>query len=115
MIGYILFFIAVFMGAILYPIGIIYSVCKLVFLYVGNVCKTLAIGINQFGNVVCSDLFNDTLIKPNGVKFGNPDNTISKVLGLNKKQATLTKAGLFIANILNKIDKNHVEDATENK
>ena len=113
MIGYVLFFVAVVVGAILYPIGIIYGAGKMAVLYLGAILKTFAVGISQFGNVACSELFNDTLIKKGGVRFGNPDNTISKVLGLNKKEGTLTKAGLFVANILNKIDKNHVENASK--
>jgi hypothetical protein len=113
MIGYILFLVAVIVGVILYPIGIIYGALKMAVLYVGAILKTFAVGISQFGNVACSELFNDTLIKKNGIKFGNPDNTISKVLGLNKKAGTLTKTGLFVADLLNKIDNNHVENSAE--
>ncbi len=101
------------MGLILYPIGMVYGVIKIAVMYIGAILKTLAIGINQFGNVVCADLFNDTLIKKDGVKFGNPYNTISKVLGKNKRAGTLTKLGKFFANILNKIDPNHVENASD--
>lgn len=105
----ILFLIAVVLGVILYPIGIIYSVLK----HISDMFKTLAIGINQFGNVTCSMLFNDTLIKKNGYKFGNPDDTISRVLGKNKATNTLTKTGRLLADLLNKIDKNHVENAAK--
>jgi 8-oxo-dGTP diphosphatase len=109
----ILFIIAVIMGVILYPLGILYSVFKMSFTYVNALFKTLAIGINQFGNVTCADLFNDTLRQKNGYKFGNPDDTISRVLGMNKKFNTLTKTGKFFADVLNFIDKNHVENAAK--
>lgn len=105
----ILFLIAVILGVILYPIGIIYSVIK----HISDMFKTLAIGINQFGNVTCSLLFNDTLIKKGGYQFGNPDDTISRVLGKNKITGTLTKAGKALADLLNFIDKNHVENAAK--
>jgi hypothetical protein len=113
MIGYILFFVAVIVGAILYPLGVLYGVAKVAVLYVGSILKTLAIGINQLGNATCSELFNDTLIKKDGYRFGNPDDTISRVLGKNKETNTLTKTGRFFADILNKIDKNHVENAAK--
>jgi len=109
--GIILFLVAIIVGAILYPLGMIYSAAKLLLGYLSNILKTFAIGIDQFGNVACADLFNDTLIKKNGHKFGNPDETISKVLGINKRLRSLTKTGLAVANFLNKIDKNHVENA----
>lgn len=111
--GFILFIIAVVVGAILYPIGMIYSIVKLALVYLSNLLKTLAIGINQFGNVTCADMFNDTLIKADGHRFGNPDDTISRVLGKNKATNTLTKTGKAVADFLNFIDKNHVENAAK--
>lgn len=110
----ILFILAVVLGVILYPIGMIYSLLKISFAYLNALLKTLAIGINQFGNVTCSHLFNDVLIKKDGYQFGNPDDTISRVLGKNKATDTLTKTGRFFADVLNKIDPNHVENAAKN-
>jgi hypothetical protein len=109
----ILFLIAVILGVVLYPIGMLYSLLKLSFGYLNAVLKTFAIGIDQFGNVACKDLFNDTLIKKGGHRFGNPDETISKVLGLNKATNTLTKTGRALADFLNFIDPNHVENAVK--
>lgn len=109
--GFILFFVACILGAILYPIGMLYSFLKLTFSYFSTLFKTLALGIDLFGNVTCGHLFNDTLIKKDGYKFGSHKETISKVLGINKQQGTLTKTGRFVADVLNFIDKNHVEDA----
>jgi hypothetical protein len=77
--------------------------------------KAIAISIDQLGNVVMANLMNDTLIKDNGHKFGDPDETISMVLGLNKREKSLTNMGIRIADILNKIEKDHVEKAIEKR
>ena len=73
----------------------------------------MAVAGDQFGNVACQALLNVTLIKKGGIKFGNPDETVSGVLGKNKEWETLTGIGKFIAGVLNKIEKNHVEKAIE--
>lgn len=74
---------------------------------------SIALSIDQLGNVVCSNLFNDLLKKEGGYDFGNEDETISKVLGINKASGHLTKLGKLLADILNKIDPNHVEKAAK--
>ena len=72
-----------------------------------------AISIDQLGNVVCKELFNDALITPAGVEFGNPDETISSVLGKNKLKSTLTKTGKALDWLLNKLDPNHSINSIE--
>jgi hypothetical protein len=68
----------------------------------------LALSIDQLGNALCRELFNKTLIKSNSSHiFGNPDETISSVLGKNKRDSTLTFTGKILASILDKIDENH--------
>ena len=73
----------------------------------------MAISIDQKGNVIMSVLFNDILRKSGGHRFGDPDETISMVLGINKRDNTLTWLGSFIAKILNKIEKDHVEKSID--
>jgi hypothetical protein len=73
----------------------------------------MSVSVDQLGNTVMSTLFNDILITKYGHKFGDEDQTISMVLGVNKAIGTLTKVGRLIADILNKIDPNHVEKAIE--
>ena len=73
--------------------------------------KDLAISKDRFGNILIKYIANQILITKEGYKFGNYNDTISKVLGKNKKQNTLTKLGVFLCYILNKLDKNHVEKA----
>ena len=72
----------------------------------------LAKSIDKYGNVACSELFNDLLLsKDSKWKFGYIEETISGVLGVNYNDGTLSKTGKFICNILNKIDKGHVQRA----
>ena len=66
-----------------------------------------AISIDQLGNVVCKELFNDALILHKGTQFGNPDETISSVLGKNKKAGTLNFLGKALDWVLNILDPNH--------
>lgn len=74
----------------------------------------IALSLDQMGNVVLCNLLNDLMIQRGGYKFGNPDDTISAVLGINKRIDMLTFGGKLLASLLNKIDKNHVEKASEN-
>lgn len=82
----------------------------------------LAISIDQKGNVIMQELFNDLLIKDRKnftrepamreyivfkTRFGNPDETISSVLGKNKRNGTLTTTGKVLDWILETIDPNH--------
>lgn len=72
-----------------------------------------ALSIDQLGNVVCKELFNDALITPSGIEFGNPDETISSVLGKNKLNNSLTWLGKSLDWILNKLDPNHSINSIE--
>ena len=71
----------------------------------------VAISIDQNGNAVCEQLFNNLLITSKTQRFGNCDETISHVLGLNKKAGTLTIPGKALCYLLNKIESNHVENS----
>lgn len=117
MLGFLLLIIALVLSVILFPLGWLYSLFtfKLSIRRLGSYFKAIAISIDQLGNVVMSNLLDDTLIKEHGYKFGNPDETISMVLGINKRDKSLTKWGVRLANILNKIEDNHVEKAIEKR
>ncbi len=73
----------------------------------------VALAIDQLGNVVCARLFNFFLIDIEGHKFGNEDETISSVLGKNKRTNTLTLFGILLDVLLELIDKNHNIKAIE--
>ena len=74
----------------------------------------LAISKDQYGNVLGMYLFNDLLIlKKSQHRFGHPDETISSVLGKNKRDGTLTKIGQILSNVLDFLDHNHVIKSIE--
>jgi hypothetical protein len=114
-LGFILLIISILLSVILLPLGWLYSLVtlRLSVKRLGAYFKTIAIAVDQLGNVVLSNLLNDVLINKNGYKFGDEDETISKVLGINKANNTLLKTGKIISSILNRIDKNHVEKASK--
>ena len=116
MIGFLIFIIAVIIGSILLPIGFIWGVGEAFYRRgwksgwnrISDYFYDIALSIDQLGNVTCKELFNDTLISHKSEnKFGNPDETISSVLGKNKRDGTLTKAGKALDYILDKLDKDH--------
>ena len=115
MLGFLLLIISILLSAVLLPVGWLYSLItlRLSITKLGSYFKTIALSIDQLGNVVLSNLLNDTLIDNDGYKFGDEDETISKVLGVNKANNTLLKTGKALSFILNKIDKNHVEKASK--
>lgn len=113
--GFILTLTAILLSWILFPIGLAYSFIRLMIKaklrqYIDHWNKlfyTIALSIDQMGNVVLQYILNDTCIQKNGYKFGNPDKTISYQLGENKYFNTLTPFGLFISNVLDSLDENH--------
>jgi hypothetical protein len=112
--GIVLFFISLFILFAVAPIAFTYAIIKPIFQIVSRLLYFLAYSIDQLGNVLASTLFDDTLIKGNSkYKFGNPDITISAVLGENKHRGTLTKAGVLLCKLLNWIDKDHVEKSRQ--
>lgn len=76
--------------------------------------KNSAINIDKFANREFRTLFNKTLIVQNSAfKFGNINETLSSVLGKNKKLGLLTKTGKVICFILDFLDKNHCEKSID--
>lgn len=102
--------VAILLSIILFPIGFIVSM-----LYPNRKkhLYNIARGIDQLGNVVCGQLFNLTLIKKAGYRFGNEDETISSVIGKNKRTNTLTVTGHLLDALLDAIDKDHSTKAIE--
>lgn len=110
--GYLLFLLAVLAVVVFLPFCIGYNLVRSLF-HGGNRLHYVAILIDQAGNVMMGPFFNDTLQR-DGYEFGHYNETISKVLGINKALGTLTRAGGLLADILNWIDENHVEKAASN-
>jgi hypothetical protein len=69
--------------------------------------KSSAINLDKFGNREFRTLFNKVLITDKGHRFGNIEETISSVLGKNQLTGTLTKCGLILVWILDKIENDH--------
>ena len=106
--GIVLFFVAIILFI---PLSIINFFCviwkyKLKWSTINGFFKQTAIDIDIFGNRNFRTLLNLTLQK-NGYEFGNISETISSALGKNKRDKTLTKAGLVLCFILDSLDKNH--------
>ncbi len=69
--------------------------------------KSSAVNLDRFGNSEFRTLFNLTLKKKEGYKFGNMEETISSVLGKNQRDKTLTRTGKVLVWILDTIEKEH--------
>ena len=109
--GLILFLTALILKMIFYPIGFVYS-CLLTLFKNGyqeldGYLFKCAIADDQHANVYLAKLFNDILIQNGGHKFGNPDETISSVLGRNQIKNKLSLAGKVLNWILNLLEKDH--------
>ena len=115
LLGFILLPLAIVLSILVFPIGWAYSLFRLKtkLSRLNYYAFKIALSIDQLGNVVMSTLFNDFFIKDSGYKFGDEDETISRVLGINKYEKTLLPLGKALSWILNLIDKNHVEKASE--
>jgi len=102
--------VAIVISIILFPIGFIFAM-----FYPGRkkYIYKIALSIDQLGNVICARLFNFFLIDIIGHKFGNEDETISGVIGKNKRTNTLTGLGIALDCILELLDKNHSVKAIE--
>ena len=70
-----------------------------------------AVAIDRFGNSQYRSLFNTWFVKENGYKHGNINETISSVLGKNQRDETLTKFGMLITKILDRMDENHCKES----
>ena len=102
--------VAIVISVILFPIGFVFS---MFYPNRGKYLYKIALGIDQLGNVVCARLFNFFLIDIEGHQFGNEDETISGVIGKNKRTNTLTLFGIALDMFLELIDKNHSIKAIE--
>ncbi|WP_394759314.1 hypothetical protein [Flavobacterium sp.] len=120
--GTLLALVSIILSLFLYPFALVTSLFKYVWkrkFWGGlknfdNQMLDIATSIDANGNVVCEDLFNLCLIKPNGYKFGNRKETISSCLGKNEYLGSLTTTGKIVAFILGKIETNHAIKSIDN-
>lgn len=111
MLEFILLFISITLLYIMVPIASLYKIFKAIKHKSFRELKVWFYGtartIDIFGNVFAADLFNDTLIKQDGYKFGRRGETISSVMGKNYRRDTLTRVGSLLRKTLDFIDKDH--------
>ena len=83
---------------------------------IGNVLDELvlyelnkAVSRDQTGNVIHHTILNKYLIDTNGYKFGDKDETVSGVLGINEVLHYIEnkKIGKWLVRVLNNIETNH--------
>lgn len=114
--GFILYILSLILSGVLFASGMLFSFIK-GFVQVrwltglknaDRMFFQLATAVDKFGNVVCKDLFNATLIKKDSShKFGQIHQTISQVIGYNLLDGTLTRTGRILNGILDFFDKDH--------
>ena len=111
MIELLTLIIAILLLYILVPIISIYAIIKTLIHHDRKELQvwfySTARSIDLFGNVIGAGLFNDTLRKEDGYKFGRRGETISSVLGKNHRDRTLTSTGRILRKILDFIEKDH--------
>lgn len=113
MINFLLLIIAILLFSVFSVIGFLYAIISNFFNGLSHYFWLCALSLDQSGNTFCKKLFNDTLIQADGHPFGNPNETVSYVLGVNLKQDTISRAGKVLSYILHLIDKNHVQKAAD--
>ncbi len=119
--GIILFIVSVVLAIIFLPIGMLYSIVRLWikanfktwFNRIGQYFFVITISIEQTGNVIMQELFNDILTKKDGYSFGHEDETISSVLGKDQQRGTLTFVGRMLNGLLHLMDNNHSINSIE--
>jgi 8-oxo-dGTP diphosphatase len=108
--GFILMLTAYILLTICAPFGFLWALFKQPKKYFFRI----AVSLDQLANVICLENLNAWLIIDKSKHlFGNPDETISSVLGKNKLNGTLSKFGRFIDKVLNKLDDNHSINSIE--
>lgn len=114
--GFLLSIVSVVLTLVLLPLGFTYSFIRLMignntnvwFNKFNSLFMQVAISVDQLGNTFYKYLFDDLFIyNTSKNKFGDVDETISSVLGKNKRDKTLTTIGLLICFILDSLDENH--------
>ncbi len=116
-IGLLLFLISIVLVVLTTPFGLVYGIFNRLFTKgfpgIGEYLLQIAISIDQLGNVVMQHLLNVLWIKKGGYRFGNRDETISSVIGKNKRLNTLSRFGKIMDKILDFIETNHSLDSID--
>jgi hypothetical protein len=117
----ILFIVALVLAGVAFPFGILFVLYRTLFHftkstpigYLSYVGFSLAVAIDVVGNVICGPLFNFILLKKvNGsnIYFGNISHTVSLIIGLNYRMCQLSKIGMLLYKVIEKLDPGHFEN-----
>lgn len=107
---------AIIISAFVLPIGFLYSVGNRILEKLDNYFYSIAYKINVFSTYVCSDFYNDILLKKNSITkflFGKRNVSISYHIGKNIEYKSLSQVGKIINSILNIIEKDHCIKAVQ--
>ena len=117
--GFLLFVIASFLkwvfAPVLYGYGFVASFIAGGTKEWNKYNEDLAIAKDQYGNAIGKYFFNWLLIKKDGYKFGNVDETISSCVGKNKVKGTLTIFGKGLDFILDMLETDHSIKSIDDK
>lgn len=114
--GLLLYIVSFLLAALLFPIGIVYALVYCFYKHhIGAALQSankkfmvLATAFDKYGNVVCAELFNATLLDKYSVHpFGHIEETISQVIGHNLVNGTLSRTGRMVNAALNFFQKDH--------
>ena len=110
--NFLLFLIAFILVVSFSIVGVVFTIIRSIIYFNSGILKNyffrLAVSLDQFGGVAIGGLFNAVMISNKSAnKFGDPDETISSVLGKNKRDGTLIYWGLMLDSLLDYFDPNH--------
>ena len=114
MINFILVILAKLLYLAVEPINFIYVILikkKFTWKRLNGYFREEAVTIDRFGNYQYRSLFNTLFVAEKGYQHGNINETISSVLGKNQRDKTLTRFGVLITKILDRMDENHCKDS----
>lgn len=118
--GLLLYLVALIIRPLLLGTGLLYGIYKSFlnsrlkngFKYADAKLLSMAVAIDKYGNVVMSELLNDSLLNDGAeVRFGEIHLTISSFLGINQRDGHLNKAGHCVAAILDFLEKEHCKNS----
>jgi hypothetical protein len=113
-ISIIVLAVALILSVIFIPFGLVYGLTyrilyKRDFSYLSHILMEISVCIDKMDNIICGDFLNHVLVKT-GTPFGRRNETVSKKIAENRG-GNLTKLGINIGIILEKIDSGHLDSA----
>lgn len=113
LINIALFVLATVLFIIIWPIGLMYGILTRFNFSLIGLFVSLAISIDQLGNVFTQYLFDDVMIRKWWYKFWVEDETISSVLWKNQRDWTLTGLWKLLCDTLDRIDQDHCKKSID--